>query len=167
MLEGLNKETLERLYIKEGKSTNTIAKMFGCASMTVWTRCKKYGIKTRTRAKARDKRTTKIKKSVLKRLYVREGKSSIKIAEIFSCSRNTIRNRCLKYGIKMRERTRTKGVARVLRSSYFDKEQIERLDRLSARTGVFKAAFVREGLDLVLNKYENEQKGRYKKREGG
>ena len=46
MLEGLNKETLERLYIEEGKSTYTIAKLFGCSPMTVWMKCKKHGIKT-------------------------------------------------------------------------------------------------------------------------
>jgi uncharacterized protein YjcR len=108
----------------------------------------------------------KLNRETLKRLYIKEGKSSVKIAEMFSCSPTTVRNRCAKYGIKMRELRRTEGVAKVLRASYFDKEQLERLDRLSAKTSVPKAVFLREGLDLVLNKYENEQKGRYKKREG-
>lgn len=59
----------------------------------------------------------KLNRETLKRLYIKEGKSSVKIAEIFSCSPTTVRNRCLKYAIKMRE-PKTK----VLRALCFDKE---------------------------------------------
>ena len=64
MREGLNKEILERLYIKEGKPAYAIAEMFGCTTMTVWMKCKKYGIKTRRRGR----KSIKIKKSVLQKL---------------------------------------------------------------------------------------------------
>jgi DNA-binding CsgD family transcriptional regulator len=97
MIEGLNKETLYKLYIKEGKSTYGIAKMYGCTTMTVWTRCKKYGIKTRPRWES-----VKIKKSVLQKLYVKEGKSLEKIANILSCSPHTVGKRCREYGIEIR-----------------------------------------------------------------
>ncbi len=97
MKEGLNKKTLYRLYVKEGKSTHTIAKMFGCTSMTVWMRCKKYGIKTRG-----IKRVKGLKKSLLQKLYVKEKKSTYTIAKILGCSHSTIRDYCKKYGIKLR-----------------------------------------------------------------
>ena len=107
-----------------------------------------------------------LNKETLKRLYIKEGKSLTKIAEMFSCSPPTIRSRCREYGIKTREPKRIKGVAKVLRSSYFDKGQLEKLDRLSAKTRVPKAVYIREALDLMLGKYENELKGSLKKREG-
>ena len=52
---------------------------------------------------------------------------------------------------------------KVLRTIYIDTEQLERLDRLSAKTRVPKAVLIREGLDLVLHKYEDELKGKHKK----
>jgi predicted DNA-binding protein len=55
-------------------------------------------------------------------------------------------------------------MAKVLVSIYPEKEQLKRLDRLSAKTGVTKAKYVREGVDLVLKKYEEQTKERYNKR---
>ena len=49
---------------------------------------------------------------------------------------------------------------KVLRTIHLDKVQLERLDMLSAKTGVSKAVYIREALDLVLDKYENELKGK-------
>ena len=43
--------------------------------------------------------------------------------------------------------------AKVLRSLYLDIEQVERLKKLSAQTRVPQAAYVREGIDFVLNRY--------------
>jgi transposase len=71
--------------------------MFGCASMTVWMRCKKYGIKIRG-----IKRVKGLKKSLLQKLYVKEKKSTYTIAKILGCSHSTIRDYCKKYGIKLR-----------------------------------------------------------------
>jgi hypothetical protein len=76
-----------------------------------------------------------------------------------------VRKRCKEYGIKIRESKGIKGVDKTLRSFYFDKGQLEILDMLSAKTRVPKAVYIREGLDFVLYKYENELKGRQKKRE--
>ncbi len=44
-------------------------------------------------------------------------------------------------------------------------EQLARLNRLSEITRVPKAAHIREGIDIVLKKYEKQLKGRTKKRE--
>ena len=43
---------------------------------------------------------------------------------------------------------------RILRSFFIDRKQIERLNRLSAITRVPQVVYVREGIDLALNKHE-------------
>ncbi len=120
MKEGLNKETLERLYIKQGKSTYKIAKMYGCSITLVRYRCIKYGIKLRPR-----RERVKIKKSVLQKLYVKEGKSLEKIADMLSCSTPTVRARCRQYGIRIRD---ARGVKRVreLKKSLLQKLYVEK-----------------------------------------
>lgn len=55
---------------------------------------------------------------------------------------------------------------KILRSIYLENEQVERLMKLSAKTKIPQAVFIREGLDLMLAKYENEIKGSHKKRRG-
>jgi predicted DNA-binding protein len=55
---------------------------------------------------------------------------------------------------------------KILRSIYLENEQVERLMKLSTKTKIPQAVFIREGLDLMLAKYKNEIKGSYKKRKG-
>jgi predicted DNA-binding protein len=43
---------------------------------------------------------------------------------------------------------------KVLRSIYLDIAQVEKIKALSERTKVPQAVYVREGLDLLLRKYE-------------
>lgn len=45
---------------------------------------------------------------------------------------------------------------KVLRSIYLDIAQVERIKKLSERTKVPQAVYVREGLDLLLSKYEGQ-----------
>ena len=45
---------------------------------------------------------------------------------------------------------------KVLRTFYLDKKLSERLSSLSATTRVPQAVYLREGLDLILNKYERK-----------
>ena len=47
-------------------------------------------------------------------------------------------------------------MAKILVSIYPEKEQLKRLDRLSAKTKVPKAEYIREGIDLVLNRYKKQ-----------
>jgi len=162
MLERLNKRTLNKLYIKEKKSLREIAKIFGCSRTTIQEKCRQYGIKLRPSSW---RRIEGLNKSVLQRLYIKEGKSLVKVAEMFSCSPLTVRSRCKEYGIKTREPKRNKGVDKILRTVYFDKGQLERFDMLSAKTRVPKAVYMRDAIDLVLKKYEKELGGRLKKRE--
>ena len=55
-------------------------------------------------------------------------------------------------------------MAKILVSIYPEKKQLERLDKLSAATRVPKAEFIREGIDLLLNKYEELTRKGHKKR---
>ena len=45
---------------------------------------------------------------------------------------------------------------KVIHSIYLDIEQIEKIKKLSKKTKVPQAVYVREGLDLLLHKYAEE-----------
>ena len=105
-----------------------------------------------------------LNKKTLQRLYIKEGKSLAKIAEILSCSPPTVRSRCVDYGIPIREPKSVKGTDKALRTVFLDKKQLDKLDRLSALTRVPKAAYIREAVDLVLDKYERQLGSKLKKR---
>ena len=53
-----------------------------------------------------------------------------------------------------------------LRTIYLEKEKLERLKKLSAKTKLPQAAIIREGIDRVLDDYEKQLKGKAKKRKG-
>ena len=102
-------------------------------------------------------------KKKLKQLYTQEGMSLAKIAEIFSCSSPTVRSRCVEYGIPIREPKNSRRADKALRTVFFDQEQLEKLDRLAAKTRVPKAVYIREAVDLALQKHERPLKRRQKK----
>ena len=54
-------------------------------------------------------------------------------------------------------------MAKILSSIYLEIPQLERLDKLSAKTGVAKSVYIREGIDLLLQRYEEQPKDRHKK----
>jgi len=97
MKEGLNKETLERLYIKDGKSIREIGKILGCSRDAVRTRCKRYGIPLRPPGQKR----VDIDNPTLRRLYVEEGKTVTDIASIFNCSISVISRKAKRFGIAL------------------------------------------------------------------
>jgi DNA-binding CsgD family transcriptional regulator len=99
MEKELDKEALTRLYLKEKRSLREIATMYGLAPSTVRYRNIKYGIKLRPQAWSRK---INLNKSVLKKLYVKEGRSSKEVAEMLSCSPLTVLKRCKEYGIPLR-----------------------------------------------------------------
>ena len=105
-----------------------------------------------------------IKKATLKRLYVTEGKSLATIGRMLSCSPQTIRDRCVEQGIKIREATGRKCAERVLRTVFLDEKQIEGLNTLSTITRVPQAVYIREAIDIALAKHEKRLKGKHKKR---
>ena len=102
MIEVLNKETLKRLYITEQKSLREIANMFGRSYTFAHHRCRKYKVKLRP-SRIRIKG---LNKPVLRKLRFKEGKSFNKIAEMFSCSHMTVRDRCREYDIALKKKDR-------------------------------------------------------------
>ena len=118
MVEELNKEILKGLYITEQKSLHEIAKIFGCSITAVVYRCNKYGIKRRPRVKE----IKGLNRGTLQRLYVKEGKSTDKIAEMFSCSSVTVINKCRQYGIKLRGPRWIRGLSKSLLQNLYVKE---------------------------------------------
>ena len=55
-------------------------------------------------------------------------------------------------------------MAKILVSIYPEKKQLKRLDKLSETTRVPKAEYIREGIDLLLDKYAEQTKVLHKKR---
>lgn len=95
-IKGLEKAQLQKLYVNEGKSLKEIANLIGCSHETVRKRCNQHGIQLRRMGS----KIPGLDKSTLLKLFVKEGKSLSKIAEMFSCSPYTVRDRCREYGIK-------------------------------------------------------------------
>jgi DNA-binding CsgD family transcriptional regulator len=118
MKKELDRETLTRLYIKEKRSLRAIAKMYGLAPSTVRYRSIKYGIKLRPQPGSR---RINLNKSVLKKLCVKEGRSSKEVAEMLSCSPLTVLARCKEYGIPLRIK-RTEGLSKALLQKMYVKE---------------------------------------------
>jgi predicted DNA-binding protein len=52
-----------------------------------------------------------------------------------------------------------------LRTIYLDKEKLERLKILSAKTKIPQAVIIRAGIDRALDKYEKQLKGKRKQRQ--
>ena len=118
MKKELDKETLTRLYIKEKRSLRAIAKMYSLSYSTVRYRNIKYGIKIRenTGLKKID-----LNKSVLKKLYVKEGRSSKEVAEMLSCSPATVLKRCKEYNIPLKCQ-KVEGLSKALLQKLYVKE---------------------------------------------
>jgi predicted DNA-binding protein len=57
-------------------------------------------------------------------------------------------------------------MAKLLRTVFIDEITAARLNKLSALTRVPKAVFIREGIDLMLDKHEKKLKRKRQKREG-
>jgi len=97
IIKGLNKAILNRLYVKEGKSINKIAKKYACSHSVIESRCRQFGIQLRS-----PRRVKELTKSMLQKLYVEEGKTVREIARIIGCSREPVRIKCKQYGIPLR-----------------------------------------------------------------
>ena len=110
MWQELDKDTLSRLYLKENKSIRAIAKINGCSHSSVARRCRKYGIKLRSRA---EHKKINIDKSLLQQYYVEERKSVEDIAGILSCNPTTVLRRLNEYKIPVR-RNRREGLTKQL-----------------------------------------------------
>jgi len=57
-------------------------------------------------------------------------------------------------------------MAKALRTVFVDEITLARLNKLSAITRIPKAVFIREGVDLMLDKHERQLKSKGKKKKG-
>jgi predicted DNA-binding protein len=57
-------------------------------------------------------------------------------------------------------------MAKALRTVFVDEITLARLNKLSAITRIPKAVFIREGVDLMLDKHEEKLKRKSKKKKG-
>jgi len=85
----INKDLLEQLYIKEGKTTVEISKVIYAPISTVWYQLKKYEFKLRHPGSKGNE--TKIKKEDLYELYVKQLKTQEEIGKFYNCSAATIK----------------------------------------------------------------------------
>lgn len=92
------KEKLKDLYWAQKLSISEIATIYGCATATIENRMKEYKIKRRISGPRR----VNISKSSLISLYVKQGLSANKIANICHCEKTAILNRLDSYNIRKR-----------------------------------------------------------------
>lgn len=120
MAKEISKKVLQRFYLKEKKSTYTIAKLLGYSHSTIQYRCKKYGIKLRPSQKGKLKG---LNSEMVHRLYIKEQRSIHKIAKLLNCSPSSILYRCKKYGIELRPRMKViKGLTKSTLHRFYVKE---------------------------------------------
>lgn len=91
----IKKSLLEKLYVKEKRSSAEIAEILSCDPQTVMARCKEYGIPPK------GQRIRDITKRLLQKLYVREGRTTREIAQLLGCTAGPVQ-RCKEYGIPLR-----------------------------------------------------------------
>ena len=118
MRQELSKALLTKLYLQENISIRAIAEMTGWSYASVARRCRKYGIKLRSRA---EHKKINIDKSLLQQYYVEERKSVDEIAGILSCNPTTVLRRLNEYKIPVR-RNRREGLTKQLIQKLYVKE---------------------------------------------
>ena len=96
----IDKAILQRLCIKEGKSSKEVAELLSCSFVTVRERCREYGIPLK------GQQLKRITKDQLQNLYVTDRKSTREVAKVLGCSSETVRTRCKQLGIPLRKAAR-------------------------------------------------------------
>lgn len=109
-LKEINRALLHKLYVTDQRSASIIAKQLNCSLSSILFRLKRFRIKIRP-----IRREIKgLNKTVLHRLYNKENKTIVDIANMFSCSNSLIRRIFREYGIQLRPLKRIKGLTKVL-----------------------------------------------------
>ena len=110
----LEKEQLEKLYLKEKLSTVDISKIFNVHYSTIRCYLDKYNIPIKNRSntvkentikallRENEKKKIKISQLILDDMYIEKKLSLRGIANIFHVDKETIRKRLLEFGIKRR-----------------------------------------------------------------
>ena len=93
-IEGLTKQLIQKLYLKEGKSTREIGKLLGCSRFPVESRCREYGIPLRNPG---GNQRIEINEEMLRTWYVKDGRSIEQIAKKVGCCDRTIIERLKRF----------------------------------------------------------------------
>ncbi len=134
----IDKAILQRLCIKEDKSSKEIAELLSCSFVTVLERCKEYGIPLK------GQRLQRITKHQLQKLYVSERKSTREVARVLGCSSETVRTRCKQFGIPLRKAARD--------GLNIDRATLKRLYRIEDRNMTEIAAMCGCSVATISNK---------------
>ena len=128
----IKKSVLQKLYVKEKRSSTEIADILSCNPATVLQRCREHKIPRR------GKRIKGITKKLLQKLYVWEGRTTREIGRLLGCTAGPVLQRCKEFGIPMRNRgtVRIEINNRMLRRLYLkqgkNKEEIAKIFNCSA-----------------------------------
>jgi intein-encoded DNA endonuclease-like protein len=101
----ISKNTLRKLYLHKKLSSSQIAKIYNCTPCCVRYKLRKFKIPIRSLSDAMIvDRGINISKKELKKLYLEDKLSTIKIARFYRCNDETIRQRLQKFGIPVRSK---------------------------------------------------------------
>jgi len=99
------KNELENLYLKDKLDSSQIAKIYNCSPVCIRSKLRKFEIPVRTISEGMIlRRGIDIPKQELKKLYLNDKLSTIKIAQLYSCNDETVRNRLHKFSIPIRSK---------------------------------------------------------------
>jgi DNA-binding Lrp family transcriptional regulator len=101
----ISEDLLRRLYYEEGLSQAKIAKQIGCDERVIRNRMREFGMEPKSPA---DYKRLDIPKTLLRKLYCRDGLSILQIASQLGCSETVILRRLREYGIDRRPRGGTR-----------------------------------------------------------
>jgi len=135
---------LEKLYVKEKRSSYEIAKAFACNPSAIQQKLKECNIELR-----HPKTKINISRILLEGLYSKEGLSTYKIAEKLGVGRTTVQNKLVEFNICRRQLKRVPISKEKLKHLYYDEKlcisEIADLHGLSTST--------------VLQKFKNNNIG--------
>lgn len=115
----IDRATLERLYVAEGKSEKEIGAIVNHDPRTILRRLREHGIPLRERRTHRDR----ISPETLRRMYIADHRSIASISREFECSTQVISDLLNEYGIeKRRNRFDSMLTKEFLTKMYVDKE---------------------------------------------
>src|SRR3989344_4199058 len=112
----IDKETLIKLYLKQGLSAQQIAKQFNCWNTTILSHLRRHRIPVRN-----PKLPLRPDKSVLFDLYINQKLSPYSIAPVLKCEASTVRNWLLAYGFPIRKKNLIQISKKRLSYLYFKK----------------------------------------------
>jgi intein-encoded DNA endonuclease-like protein len=102
----ISRDVLRKLYLHKGLSSSQIAKIYNCTPCCIRYKLRKFKIPIRSVSEAMMvDRGINISQEELRKLYLKKKLSTYKIAKLYRCNEETIRERLHKFGIPIRPRS--------------------------------------------------------------